>query len=44
MRMQKLFDGTLIDLDEVVLVFACGGDPDWLRYRIRFKQGHEVEI
>ena len=44
MRIQKLFDGTLIDLDEVVLVFACSGDPDWLRYTVRFKQGHEVEV
>lgn len=44
MRIQKLFDGTLIDLDEVVLVFACSGDPDWLRYTVRFRQGHEVEV
>jgi hypothetical protein len=43
-RIQKLFDGTLIDLDEVVLVFACSGDPDWLRYTVRFRQGHEVEV
>jgi hypothetical protein len=44
MRMQKLFDGTLIDFDEVVLVRACSGDVDWLRYIVRFRHGHEVEI
>jgi hypothetical protein len=44
MRMQELFDGTIIDLDEICVVGTVGGDPDWLRYPVFFKSGHEITI
>ena len=44
MTLQKLFDGTIVNLGDVVLVYPCGGDSDWLRYTVKLKQNQILEI